>query len=103
MMRDQFFVINVSDMDQSKWDEWGRNPSEQRYSVDGTKLLVDFSPPKPLVFRGKRDVYGYEEVQVLLQTPEWKNVDPLRPEAAPVTMDDFNDCLISGKKLKEYM
>ena len=49
-------------------------PDSLRYSVDGTKTFVKWESAEPTFLADletKSDLYTYEEILAILQTPEW--------------------------------
>ena len=53
-----------------------------RKSVDQTKTLVKYDMPMPssvVNLTTKSQEYTYDEILVILNTPEWNNFDPFKP------------------------
>ena len=77
----QFMIFNVSELSQINFNEILETSVDTvRKSVDETKTFVkwdgDIIPPSVDSLTTKEGPYTYEEILVILNTPEWDDPNP---------------------------
>ena len=77
----QFLIFNVSEIPLVDFNSVMETSAETlRKSVDGTKTFVKWESPNTPEFVAnmttKEGPYTYDEILVILATPEWTNPDP---------------------------
>ena len=78
----EFMIFNVSELNQIDFNQvLETDPNTVRKSVDGTKTFVKWDGTMPLCVANlttKEGPYTYDEIIVILATPEWTNPNPMR-------------------------
>ena len=76
----EFMIFSVTELDQIDFTQVCETSEETvRKSVDGTKTFVkwDGAPPECVAnLETKEGPYTYEEILVILATPEWTDPNP---------------------------
>lgn len=82
----EFMIFNVSELDTIDFTQVCETSIDTvRKSVDGTKTFVKWDtedesiPSSVEALTTKEGPYTYEEILVILATPEWNAPDPLIP------------------------
>ena len=76
-----FLIFNVSEINKVDFDEvLETSPTTLRKSVDETKTLIKWEDPDTPAFVAtmttKEGPYTYDEILVILATPEWTDPNP---------------------------
>ena len=77
-----FLIFNVSEINKVDFDEvLETSPTTLRKSVDETKTLIKWEDPDTPAFVAtmttKEGPYTYDEILVILATPEWTDPSPI--------------------------
>jgi len=77
-----FLIFNVSEINKVDFDEvLETSPTTLRKSVDETKTLIKWEDPDTPAFVAtmttKEGPYTYDEILVILSTPEWTDPNPI--------------------------
>jgi hypothetical protein len=80
----EFMIFNVSELDQINFTQVLETSAETvRKSVDGTKTFVKWDGAMPqcvIDLTTSEGPYTYEEILVILATPEWTDPEPMIEE-----------------------
>ena len=76
-----FLIFNVSEIDKVNFDDvFETSAATLRRSVDKTKTLVKWEDPETPAFVAtmttKEGPYTYDEILVIMATPEWTDPNP---------------------------
>jgi len=77
-----FLIFNVSEINKVDFDEvLETSPTTLRKSVDETKTLIKWEDPDTPAFVAtmttKEGPYTYDEIIVIMSTPEWTDPNPI--------------------------
>jgi hypothetical protein len=77
----QFMIFNVSELDNIDFNEVLETSKDTvRKSIDGTKTFVKWEgniPSSVQSLTTKEGPYTYEEIIIILQSPEWTSNEPI--------------------------
>jgi hypothetical protein len=77
----QFMIFSVTEIEKIDFTQVEETSAETlRLSVDGTKTFVKWDPDTPAFINDlttKEGPYTYDEILVILATPEWSDPNPI--------------------------
>lgn len=80
----EFMILNMSELGQIDFTQVVETSEETvRQSIDGTKTFIKWDGTIPLCVEGlttKEGPYNYDEILLILSTPEWTSNEPIKWE-----------------------